>query len=81
MERVEANGYPVDLSGAEWYKSTRSGPNCDNCVQVAKVGGMAVRDSKDPAGPVLFFEGRPWGNFVEAAAGMRAVAAAVEVPA
>lgn len=36
--------------GADWRKSTRSSSGGE-CVEVAFSG--AVRDSKDPAGPVL----------------------------
>ncbi|MFE9658006.1 DUF397 domain-containing protein [Micromonospora sp. NPDC006431] len=28
-------------------------------------GGVAVRDSKDPAGPVLAFDPQTWRSFVE----------------
>ena len=53
---VETKGFRVDLSRAQWQKSTRSGPNCDNCVEVAFVDeAIAVRDSKNPTGPVLIF--------------------------
>lgn len=39
-----------------WKKSTRSGPVSDNCVEVAAIpGGAAMRDSKNPDGPVLLF--------------------------
>lgn len=62
---VETKGYRVDLSRAEWRKSTRSGPNCDNCVEVAFVDGVvAVRDSKDPDGAVLIFTPAEWDAFV-----------------
>lgn len=37
--------------GAEWHKSSYSGGN-DACVEVASTL-VAVRDSKNPAGPVL----------------------------
>lgn len=58
----------MDLSGAVWRKSTRSGPNCDNCVEVAFVGdAIAVRDSKDPTGPVLTFTPAEWDAFVAGA--------------
>ena len=62
---VEVKGYRVDLSRAEWRKSSRSGPNCDNCVEVAFVdGAIAVRDSKNPEGPVLIFTPAEWEAFV-----------------
>lgn len=40
-----------------WRKSTLSGTNNDNCVEVASLpgGGRAVRDSKNPDGPMLRF--------------------------
>jgi hypothetical protein len=55
----------VDLTQARWQKSSRSGPNCDNCVEVAFVDGViAVRDSKRPGGPVLLFTQDEWDAFV-----------------
>ncbi|MEU3166054.1 DUF397 domain-containing protein [Streptosporangium sp. NPDC006930] len=40
-----------------WRKSTLSGANTDNCVEVANLpgGNRAVRDSKNPNGPMLNF--------------------------
>ena len=32
---IETKGLRVDLSRAVWRKSSASGPNCDNCVEVA----------------------------------------------
>lgn len=54
-----------DLSGAEFRKSSFSGAH-DNCVEVATnlPGLVAVRDSKDPSGPVLAFSPTAWGNFL-----------------
>jgi len=58
----------IDLSGAIWRTSTRSGSNGGNCVEVADnlPGVVAVRDSKDPGGPVLVFGRTGWAGFVRA---------------
>ncbi|MGW0482615.1 DUF397 domain-containing protein [Nonomuraea sp. NPDC003214] len=57
---------PTDLSGAEWKKSSRSGNNGGNCVEVATnlPGVIAVRDSKDRSGPVLTFTPSEWSAFI-----------------
>ncbi|MER6591683.1 DUF397 domain-containing protein [Micromonospora purpureochromogenes] len=54
----------MDLTGATWRKSTRSGQG--ECVEVADnlPGVVGVRDSKDPAGPVLTFDPQAWRTFV-----------------
>jgi hypothetical protein len=56
-----------DLTGAVWRKSTRSGSNGGNCVEVAGnlPGVVAVRDSKDAGGPVLAFEPAAFAAFVD----------------
>lgn len=44
----------MDLTNAKWRKSSYSGSNGGDCVELADaVDGVAVRDSKDPDGPVL----------------------------
>jgi hypothetical protein len=55
----------MDLSRAVWRKSSRSGGNGGNCVEVARnlPGVVAVRDSKDPDGPVLTFTAAEWEAF------------------
>jgi hypothetical protein len=54
----------VDLSGARWRKSSLSGGGGSNCVEVADAGHtIAVRDSKDALGPVLFFREQAWRQF------------------
>jgi hypothetical protein len=43
----------MDLSAATWRKSNASTGSGQNCVEVAfVVGSVAIRDSKDPEGPV-----------------------------
>ncbi|HEV7897340.1 MAG TPA: DUF397 domain-containing protein [Planosporangium sp.] len=55
----------IDLSRAEWRKSSRSNGG-GNCVEVADnlPGVVALRDSKDPSGPALAFTPAEWAAFV-----------------
>ena len=55
----------MDLTGAIWRKSSYSGNNGGNCVEVARdlPGVVAVRDSKDPAGPALILTPGEWRAF------------------
>ncbi|MEV4820742.1 DUF397 domain-containing protein [Micromonospora sp. NPDC049274] len=59
----------ADLTRARWRKSTRSGSNGGDCVEVADnlTGIVAVRDSKDPHGPALTFTPTAWASFVGSA--------------
>ncbi|WP_261561988.1 DUF397 domain-containing protein [Frankia tisae] len=57
----------MNLSGAEWRKSSHSATQT-NCVEIARVGDVvAVRDSKDPDGPVLVFTPSEWAAFLAGA--------------
>ncbi|MDH6109042.1 hypothetical protein P3T36_006035 [Kitasatospora sp. MAP12-15] len=49
----------------DWYKSSYSA-QANDCVETGRtaVGGMAVRDSKDPHGPALAFPAAAWSAFV-----------------
>jgi hypothetical protein len=52
-----------DRSG--WFKSSFSADN-PSCVEVRFVPDATdVRDSKDPAGPVLSFSRNAWAKFLE----------------
>ncbi|GAA2883996.1 DUF397 domain-containing protein [Streptosporangium fragile] len=53
-------------SGLVWHKSSLSSAEGQNCVEVAALpgGGRAVRDSKDPGGPVLTFTPDEWHAFI-----------------
>lgn len=50
----------------KWRKSSRSGTDNGNCVEVATnvVGMVAVRDSKDPSGPMLSVSSAEWRAFL-----------------
>lgn len=59
----------MDLTGAVWRKSSYSGDNGGNCVEIARDRGdraVAVRDSKDPDGPKLLFAPGDWREFTTA---------------
>ncbi|MCW2902174.1 MAG: hypothetical protein JWO67_4439 [Streptosporangiaceae bacterium] len=61
------NDVERELAGATWRTSSYSGSG-DQCVEVASLpsGHRAVRDSKDPGGPVLLFGHREWQSFADA---------------
>ncbi|TDD85349.1 DUF397 domain-containing protein [Actinomadura darangshiensis] len=49
----------MDLTEAVWRKSSRSTNNGGDCVEVASFSSaVAVRDSKDPSGPMLLVSRR-----------------------
>jgi hypothetical protein len=55
----------LDLSRAQWRKSSYSG-NTGNCVEVAILdGATVVRDSKDQDGLKLFIKRGQWNAFIE----------------
>ena len=55
-----------DLQAATWIKSSYSGSNGGNCVEVAKLsdGRRGVRDSKNPTCPALIFTPGEWSAFI-----------------
>lgn len=54
-----------DIPHTTWRKSSRSGSQGGDCVEIAGADqGVAVRDSKDPDGPVLTFAPRAWNDFL-----------------
>ena len=52
--------------GAMWRKSSYSGNGGGNCVEVdhSLPGDIAVRDSKNPDGPVLIISRDEWASFI-----------------
>ncbi|MGW0881443.1 DUF397 domain-containing protein [Streptomyces sp. NPDC002671] len=61
----------TDLHDAQWLRSSYS-TGANNCVETARprsgprAGLLAVRDSKNPAGPALLFSPGSWAGFVAA---------------
>jgi hypothetical protein len=59
----------MDLTNAKWRKSSHSGSNAAECVELADAAGaVAVRDSKDPDGPVLLLTRAALRTAVQSAA-------------
>jgi hypothetical protein len=49
-----------------WRKSSYSGDNGGECVEVASTGAVLVRDTTDRSGPVLTFTAASWRAFTAA---------------
>jgi hypothetical protein len=62
---VRGDAGAAELRSLAWRKSRASTANGD-CVEVAclPVGSVAVRDSKDKAGPILRFGHDSWQQFL-----------------
>jgi hypothetical protein len=57
-----------ELSAATWTKSSYSGDNGGNCIEIAPGFPtlVPVRDSKTPDGPVLLVTHADWSAFTSA---------------
>jgi hypothetical protein len=54
----------MDITSADWRKSSFSGANGGNCVEVADdTGRVLVRDTKDRDGLVLSVPAEAWATF------------------
>ena len=47
----------------DWRKSSYSGANGGQCVEVASAEGVAVRDTTDREGVTLKFSAKAWQQF------------------
>lgn len=65
---VPSSTDPDRLPDVRWPRSSYS-TGANNCVETARpasgpwAGLLAVRDSKDPAGPALLFSPESWSGF------------------
>ncbi|WP_455361609.1 DUF397 domain-containing protein [Streptomyces sp. SYSU K21746] len=60
----------MNASELEWFKSSYSGSNNNDCVEVAATPGTVhVRDSKNTQGPQLAVTPAAWSDFVAYATG------------
>ena len=48
---------------SNWRKSSYSGPNGGECVEVAAAGVVLVRDTSNHNGPMLTFTADAWRAF------------------
>ncbi|MDQ0579546.1 DUF397 domain-containing protein [Streptomyces rishiriensis] len=68
---VPSSTDPDHLPDVRWLRSSYS-TGANNCVETARPGSgpwsglLAVRDSKDPAGPALLFSPESWSGFTAA---------------
>jgi hypothetical protein len=59
----------MSTSDLAWFKSSYSGSQGDDCVEVAKgTQAIRVRDSKDQRSPELALSPTAWNDFVAYAA-------------
>jgi hypothetical protein len=61
------------MSDLAWKKSSYSGATSGNCVEIAALpnGGRAIRDSKDPSGPVLVLTPAQWSELAQSTRSVR----------
>jgi hypothetical protein len=54
----------MEVRDLNWRKATYSNGG-ENCVEVANVDGVTVRDTVDRQGPMLTFSAEAWRTFVD----------------
>jgi hypothetical protein len=56
----------MDRVARRWRKSSRSGSNGGGCIEVGQGrDAVAVRDTRDQTGPVLWFSPAAWQRFAD----------------
>jgi hypothetical protein len=53
-------------SGLAWFKSSHSGTEGGDCVEVAtSIAAVHIRDSKNAGGPILTVPRDAWAQFID----------------
>ncbi|MEU5085053.1 MULTISPECIES: DUF397 domain-containing protein [Streptomyces] len=65
LDVVENGISAAEIKGVTWKKA-RGSVGAGECVEAAGLpgGGVALRNSRHPAGPALIFTGAEWDTFV-----------------
>jgi hypothetical protein len=67
IKESEMSSKGSELDGISWRKAQRS-VNNGECVELARAQGMiAIRDSKNPTGPILMYNPAEWRAFLDGA--------------
>jgi hypothetical protein len=63
---VAARREDAPMTNVRWHKSSYSGLEANNCVEVGHglPHAVPVRDSKNPTGPHLTFTAASWAAFI-----------------
>lgn len=68
MNLMPVGGEVVDVDTLDYSKSSASGGNSDNCVEVAFAnGGAVIRDTKDRNAVPQVYSGDEWRAFIAGA--------------
>ena len=64
---MAVQGVEPTVPESAWFKSSCSSGGGGECVEVAAVGHVHVRDSKNIGGPMLTVSPEAWNGFVQLA--------------
>lgn len=64
---MTVEGAEPTLPASSWFKSSYSSGGGGECVEVAALGHVHVRDSKNRGGPMLTVSPDAWSGFVRIA--------------
>lgn len=63
--KTQDNKRHPDITFVQWYKSSYSNPNGNECIEVSSSNNaVGIRDSHNPDSTVLAFDHSEWTNFL-----------------